>query len=72
MRREPWIWAENGVYVRKASNSFDVFRPAKSGTHAYLDSAYASLDLALCRALYLARGAGRHASEAMRLAESLA
>lgn len=62
------IWEENGIYVTK---DFIVFYPSESGTHVETDSAYTSLDLALCRALYLSRGPGRHAKEAMRLASTL-
>jgi len=64
---------ENGIFV-KAHESGDwiVFRPSKSGTHAESDSAYPAgidgLSLAIARALYLSRGPGRHAGEAMRLA----
>lgn len=66
-----WLWEENGVFVDGGAEKYVVFRPSKSGTHSEVDSAYDRLDVALCRALYLARGPGRHAAEAMRLAEEL-
>lgn len=67
------VFEENGVFVEShESGGWVVFRPSQSGTHAQSDSAYPAgvdgLGLAIARALYLSRGAGRHASEAMRLA----
>ena len=68
------IFEEDGIFV-KAHESGDwiVFRPSRSGTHAESDSAYGAgidgLGLAIARAIYLSRGAGRgQAREAMRLA----
>jgi hypothetical protein len=67
------VFEENGIFVEAhESGDWIVFRPSRSGTHAESDSAYAAgidgLGLAIIRALYLARGPGRHAAEAMRLA----
>lgn len=42
-----------------------------AGVVAVEDSVYVRLDLALVRALYLARGPGRHAAEASRLVAEL-
>jgi hypothetical protein len=68
------IFEENGAFV-EAHDSGDwiVFRPSKSGTYSESDSAYPAgvdgLSVAICRALYIARGPQRGlAAESMRLA----
>lgn len=73
MTRYPWVWEENGIAVyRHKALGWSVFRPVPSGTHSVTDSVYSRLDLAICRGLYLARGAAKgQASEAMALARNL-
>lgn len=72
------IFEEDGFSVQRHTTTgvHTVFRPARSGTHAESDSAYpAGLDgagLAVARALYLARGPGMHAREAVRIAAETA
>lgn len=68
-----WLYEEGGNYVdhKRADGSYTVFRPSKSGTHAAADSTYGVLSVAIARVLYLARGAGRHASEAETIAANL-
>lgn len=70
------IYEESGHYITQDSQGgYIVFRPSKSGTHSGTDSAYPAgpdgLALAICRVMYLARGAGRFASEAQAKAESI-
>lgn len=67
------IFEENGIYVKAHTGGiWIVFRPSDSGTYSVGDSAYGAgidgLSMAIARALYLAKGPGRHATEAMRLA----
>lgn len=69
------VFSESGFFVESnQGGDWIVFRPSASGTHAVSDSAYAAgidgLSCAIARAMYLSRGPGRHASEALALAES--
>ena len=68
------VYEESGAFV-KVHESGDgiVFRPSKSGSYSEIDSAYIAgvdgLSVAICRALYIARGPQRGlAAESMRLA----
>ena len=65
-----FAWEENGVFV-DCGDKYVVFRPSKSGVYSETDSAYDRLDLAICRGLYLARGKGKWAQEAMDIAAKI-
>jgi hypothetical protein len=68
------VYEESGAFVTTHPNGgWLVYRPSKSGTHSEIDSAYVAgvdgLSVAICRALYIARGPQRGlAAESMRLA----
>lgn len=67
------VFEENGFYVTLSDQGTiaTVFRPSMSGTHAESDSSYEAgpdgLACAVARVLYLSRGPGRHAAEAVRI-----
>ena len=68
------IFEENGFSVQRddRTGAHTVFRPSGSGTHSESDSSYGlgvdGAGMAIARAMYLARGAGRWAGEATELA----